>query len=69
MLVSSFLILIESVSITIFNFQSGSWADGMANNLFNHKGFVKVLPLTNGQPLEQALDHAIDIGAEDVTGN
>lgn len=27
------------------------------------------MPLAQGQTLEQALDHAITIGAEDVTGN
>ncbi|KAI9556814.1 hypothetical protein GHT06_016605 [Daphnia sinensis] len=46
---------------------NGSWADGVSNNLFNHKGLIKVVPLSQGQTLEQVLDDAINIGAEDVT--
>lgn len=44
------------------------WADGVSNNLFHHKGLIKVLPITEDQSIEGALDHAINIGAEDVTG-
>lgn len=47
---------------------SGVWADGIANHVFSHKGIIKVKPLEAGQTLETALDHAIEAGAEDVTG-
>ena len=47
---------------------SGSWADGVSNNLFNHQGIIKVSPLSLGQTIEQVLDDAINVGAEDVTG-
>lgn len=47
---------------------SGAWADGVSSHLFTYKGNIKVSPLTQDQTLEQALDHAITVGAEDVIG-
>lgn len=45
----------------------GQWADGVANRAFEHKGLVRVDPLRDNQTVEQALDDAIEVGAEDVT--
>lgn len=43
------------------------WADGISSHLFTQKGLIEVMPITEDQTLEQALDDAIEIGAEDVT--
>jgi len=43
------------------------WADGISSHLFTQKGLIEVIPITDNQTLEQALDDAIEIGAEDVT--
>ena len=47
---------------------SGSWAEGVSNNLFKHQGLIKVSSLSVDQTIEQVVDDAINVGAEDVTG-
>ena len=46
---------------------SGQWADGIASRAFDHKGIIQVEPLNAQQSLEQALDDAVEVGAEDAT--
>ena len=54
-----------SINLSVF---SGSWAEGVSNNLFKHQGWIKVSPLSVDQTIEQVVDDAINVGAEDVTG-
>lgn len=43
------------------------WADGISSHMFTQKGLIEVMPISENQTLEQALNDAIEIGAEDVT--
>lgn len=45
---------------------SGQWADGISSRSFDHKGIIKMTHSEN--KLEEALNDAIEVGAEDVTG-
>lgn len=43
-----------------------SFIEGAMRGLFEHKGIIQTDPMNN-TPLETAVDHAIEVGAEDVT--
>jgi len=44
----------------------GSWADGASRHIFNYKGIIRVGKLTANQTLEDATEHGIELGVEDV---
>lgn len=56
--------------VSLFNIKkkfSASWAEGVSSRAFDHKGLIKVAPLTVSHTLGQAMDDAVEVGAEDVT--
>ncbi|XP_069704983.1 translational activator of cytochrome c oxidase 1-like isoform X2 [Periplaneta americana] len=50
---------------TIVRKANSSFVDGAIGGLFHHKGVIKASPPENTS-LETAVDHAIEVGAEDV---
>jgi len=56
------------ITVIFQTFLRGSWADGASKHIFNHKGVIRVGKLTADQTLEDATEHGIELGVEDVEG-
>jgi len=54
------------ITVIFQTFLRGSWADGASKHIFNHKGVIRVGKLTADQTLEDATEHGIELGVEDV---